>query len=170
MVNTQIVLDVAAVRDVVAAVPDPELPVITIGDLGILRDVSVDEDGHIEVVITPTYSGCPAMDAIRSDIEERLAANGWQDVTITLRLAPPWTTDWITQEGRDALHEYGIAPPSPLATGKPPPGPVPLTLSVRCPRCGSADTYEISRFGSTACKALWTCRVCREPFDHLKAI
>jgi ring-1,2-phenylacetyl-CoA epoxidase subunit PaaD len=167
--------DVATVREVVAAVPDPELPVITIADLGVLRDVSVDQDGHIEVVITPTYSGCPAMDAIRSDIEARLAANGWHDASVNLELAPAWTTDWITQAGREALREYGIAPPAWPVTDQPPnsdtsAGPLPLALSVRCPQCGSPDTHEISRFGSTACKALWTCRVCREPFDHVKAI
>jgi ring-1,2-phenylacetyl-CoA epoxidase subunit PaaD len=157
--------DVAAVRDVVAAVPDPELPVITIADLGVLRDVSVDEAGHIDVVITPTYSGCPAMDAIRADISDRLATHGWFDAEIRLELAPAWTTDWITPAGRDALREYGIAPPARLGSA-----PVAVTLSVRCPNCGSPDTREISRFGSTACKALWTCHACREPFDHLKAI
>jgi len=157
--------DVTTVREIVAAVPDPELPVITIADLGVLRDVSVDEDGHIDVVITPTYSGCPAMDAIRADIAERLAAHGWFDAAIRLELAPAWTTDWITPAGREALSEYGLSLPGPVSSG-----PVVLTLSVRCPHCGSADTHEISRFGSTACKALWTCRTCREPFDHVKAI
>lgn len=161
--------DVATVREVVAAVPDPELPMITIADLGVLRDVSADEEGHIEVVITPTYSGCPAMDAIRSDIEQRLAANGWHDVSVTKSLSPAWSTDWITPAGRAALENAGIAPPRPVQADESD-GPVPLTLSVRCPQCGSADTHEISRFGSTACKALWTCRVCREPFDHVKAI
>lgn len=164
---TRTIPDVAAVREVVAAVPDPELPMITIADLGVLRDVSVDEDGHIEVVITPTYSGCPAMDAIRSDIEQRLASNGWHDATVTLSLSPAWTTDWITTAGRVALENAGIAPPKDDASSA---GPVPVPLSVRCPQCGSADTREVSRFGSTACKALWTCRVCREPFDHVKAI
>lgn len=156
--------DSATVRDVVADVPDPELPMITIADLGILRAVSIDEDGHIEVVITPTYSGCPAMDTIRSDIEGRLAAHGWHDASVTLSLSPPWTTDWITPEGRAALRRAGIAPPG--AAGE----RTALTLSVRCPQCGSPDTAEISRFGSTPCKALWTCRSCREPFDHIKAI
>ncbi|SRR5690554_2917149 len=155
----------ADVRDIVAEVPDPELPVISIADLGILRGVAVDRDGHIVVEITPTYSGCPAMDAIRDDVLARLRAHGWHDAEVRMVLSPAWTTDWITPAGREALREYGIAPPGPRGEG-----PVPLTLTVRCPRCGSADTREISRYGSTACKSLWTCRVCLEPFDHMKAL
>lgn len=154
----------AEVREVVAAVPDPELPVITIADLGVLRDVTVHEDGHVLVEITPTYSGCPAMDAIRADILDRLREHGWTDAEVRLVLAPAWTTDWITPAGREALREFGIAPPGPRG------GAVPLTLTVRCPRCGSPDTREVSRFGSTACKSLWTCRACLEPFDHVKAL
>ncbi len=148
---------VTAVRSLVAAVPDPEIPVLTIEDLGILRDVSV-EDGHVVVTITPTYSGCPAMDVIADDI--RRAVPGAEVRTV---LAPAWTTDWMSEEGRRKLVEYGIAPPS----GR---GPVLVPLSVRCPQCGSPDTRESSRFGSTACKSLWVCRSCREPFDHFKAI
>jgi ring-1,2-phenylacetyl-CoA epoxidase subunit PaaD len=155
----------AQVREVVATVPDPELPVITIDDLGVLRDVSVDTDGHIVVEITPTYSGCPAMDAIRADVQDRLRDHGWDDVDVRLTLSPAWSSDWISAAGREALREFGIAPPGPRGEG-----PVPVMLSVRCPRCGSADTREISRFGSTACKALWSCRECSEPFDHVKAI
>ncbi|HEX6576733.1 MAG TPA: 1,2-phenylacetyl-CoA epoxidase subunit PaaD [Jiangellaceae bacterium] len=153
----------AATRSVVAAVPDPELPVVTIEDLGVLRDVRVDDGGRVVVEITPTYSGCPAMDAIRDDILARLRENGHHDAEVRLVLAPAWTTDWITARGRKALRDHGIAPPHPA-------GPVALTLSVRCPRCGSADTREVSRFGSTACKSLWTCRACLEPFDHVKAL
>lgn len=153
----------AEARAVVAAVPDPELPVVTIEDLGVLRDVRVEDDGHVVVEITPTYSGCPAMDAIRADVLGRLRAQGHDDVEVRLVLSPAWTTDWITDTGRTALREFGIAPPHPA-------GPVALTLSVRCPRCGSPDTREISRFGSTACKSLWTCRSCLEPFDHVKAL
>jgi ring-1,2-phenylacetyl-CoA epoxidase subunit PaaD len=153
------------VREVVATVPDPEIPVITIEDLGILRDVTVREDGHIVVEITPTYSGCPAMDAIRADVLQRLHERGWTDAEVRLVLAPAWTTDWITPAGREALREYGIAPPGPRGSG-----PVPLTFAVRCPRCGSPDTREVSRFGSTACKSLWTCQSCLEPFDHVKAL
>ena len=156
---------VGEVREVVARVPDPELPVISIADLGILRDVVVEPDGHVVVEITPTYSGCPAMDAIRDDVLDRLRAEGWDDAEVRMVLSPAWTTDWITPAGREALREYGIAPPGPRGDG-----PLPLTLTVRCPRCGSPDTTEVSRFGSTACKSLWTCRACLEPFDHVKAL
>jgi ring-1,2-phenylacetyl-CoA epoxidase subunit PaaD len=152
------------VRELVASVRDPELPVVTIDDLGVLRDVRVGADGHVVVDITPTYSGCPAMDAIRADVLRRLAGDGYDDAEVRLVLAPAWTTDWITQAGRAALREHGIAPPH--RTG----GPVTVRLSVRCPRCGSPDTREISRFGSTACKALWSCRDCLEPFDHVKTL
>jgi ring-1,2-phenylacetyl-CoA epoxidase subunit PaaD len=156
---------VGEVREVVAQVPDPELPVISIADLGILRDVIVEANGHVVVEITPTYSGCPAMDTIRADVLARLRAEGWADAEVRMVLSPAWTTDWITPAGREALREFGIAPPGPRGDG-----PVPLTLTVRCPRCGSPDTTEVSRFGSTACKSLWTCRACLEPFDHLKAL
>jgi ring-1,2-phenylacetyl-CoA epoxidase subunit PaaD len=152
------------VRELVASVRDPELPVITIDDLGVLRDVRVGTDGHVLVEITPTYSGCPAMDVIRADVLARLAEAGYHDAEVRLVLAPAWTTDWITEAGRAALREHGIAPPHPSG------GPVTVQLSVRCPRCGSPDTREISRFGSTACKALWSCRACLEPFEHVKTL
>ncbi|WP_092618402.1 1,2-phenylacetyl-CoA epoxidase subunit PaaD [Jiangella sp. DSM 45060] len=155
----------SAVREIVAAVADPELPVVTIEQLGILRDVRVDDTGVVTVDITPTYSGCPAMDAIRADIAAALAGEGIDDVEVRTVLAPAWTTDWITPDGRAALEEHGIAPPGPAQ------GTVTtLTLSVRCPHCGSPDTRELARFGSTACKALWACRACQEPFDHVKAL
>jgi len=154
------------VYDVVAAVLDPEVPVLTIEDLGILRDVREDPDGHIHVRITPTYSGCPAMDAIRADILAALADHGRDDVTVEFVLAPAWTTDWMSDEGKRKLAEYGIAPPQPRDPG----GVVSLTLTVRCTQCGSPDTRELSRFGSTACKALWVCNACMEPFDYFKAI
>jgi ring-1,2-phenylacetyl-CoA epoxidase subunit PaaD len=159
-------VDVARARALAAAVPDPEVPVLTIDDLGVLRDVTVDDKGRVEVVITPTYSGCPAMDAIREDVLRALDDNGFRDAQVRLVLSPAWTTDWMSEEGRRKLTEYGIAPP----TGRRPAGLVALTLAVRCPRCGSADTRELSRFGSTACKSLWQCRSCAEPFDHFKAI
>ena len=152
--------------DIAAAVEDPEVPVVTIEDLGILRSVDVDETGAVRVAITPTYSGCPATEAIQSDIRVALAQEGFDDVTIELVLAPAWTTDWVTEEGRAKLEAYGIAPPQPRGRD----GVVSLTLAVRCPQCGSPDTRELSRFGSTACKALWVCDACKEPFDHFKAI
>ena len=159
-------LDLQRVRAAVAAVPDPEVPVLTIDDLGILRDVAVDDDGRVEVTITPTYSGCPAMEAIRADVTAALAGLGHHDVHVSLVLSPAWTTDWMSEDGKRKLLEYGIAPPAGRAAG----GPVGLTLSLRCPQCGSPDTRELSRFGSTACKSLWVCRSCAEPFDHFKAI
>ncbi|MFG2105902.1 phenylacetate-CoA oxygenase subunit PaaJ [Micromonospora sp. AP08] len=155
-------------RAAVAAVVDPEIRVITIDELGILR--SVDEDpatGRVVVTITPTYTGCPAMDVIRADIRRALAAAGHPDAEVRTVYAPAWSTDWISEGGRAKLAAAGIAPPAPAARGG---GVVPLTLAVRCPRCGSPETEQVSRFGSTACKALWRCRSCSEPFDHLKAL
>ncbi|MEU5530030.1 1,2-phenylacetyl-CoA epoxidase subunit PaaD [Micromonospora chersina] len=155
-------------RAAAAAVVDPEIRVITIDELGILR--SVDEDpatGRVVVTITPTYTGCPAMDVIRADIRRALAAAGHPDAEVRTVYAPAWSTDWISEGGRAKLAAAGIAPPAPAARGG---GVVPLTLAVRCPRCGSPETEQVSRFGSTACKALWRCRSCSEPFDHLKAL
>jgi ring-1,2-phenylacetyl-CoA epoxidase subunit PaaD len=154
-------------RAVAAAVTDPELPMLTLDDLGVLRDV-VERDGRVTVSITPTYSGCPAMDTMRDDIEAALRAAGYHDVEIRTVLSPAWSSDWISPRGRQALAESGIAPPGRA-------GPVTLTLgrprrAVACPRCGSADTVEISRFGATACRALWRCRACAEPFEHVKEI
>ena len=156
---------------VAAAVPDPEVPVVTIEDLGILRSVDVDASGAVRVAITPTYSGCPAMDTIRADLLSAFAEEGYDDVTVDFVLAPAWTTDWMTDEGRRKLEEFGIAPPVRRGPGTAAGGRsvVALTLSVRCPQCGSPDTRELSRFGSTSCKSLWVCNACREPFDHFKA-
>ncbi|MDQ3416902.1 MAG: phenylacetate-CoA oxygenase subunit PaaJ [Actinomycetota bacterium] len=159
----------ADIRSLVAEVPDPEIPVLTIDDLGVLRNVAIDDSGQVTVTITPTYSGCPAMDAIANDVRTRLAAAGHLDVEVRLELSPAWTSDWMSTAGRHKLRNYGIAPPSGRASiraGEP--SVVPLTLSVRCPQCGSPETGELSRFGSTACKALWQCRACREPFDRFK--
>jgi ring-1,2-phenylacetyl-CoA epoxidase subunit PaaD len=156
--------DLEVLREAAGSVPDPEVPVLTIADLGVLRDVALAGDGAVEVTITPTYSGCPAMDTIRQDVVAALRAIGVGTVRVRTVLAPAWTTDWMTDRGRRALQEYGIAPPGRAR------GPVALTLAVRCPQCGSPDTRELSRFGSTACKALWRCRSCGEPFDHFKAI
>jgi ring-1,2-phenylacetyl-CoA epoxidase subunit PaaD len=151
-------------REAAAAVLDPELPVLTIDDLGILRDVEVDAAGHVRVTITPTYSGCPAMESIRSDVAAALAREGYDDVSVELVLSPAWSTDWMTDHARRKLEAYGVAPPQPRADG----APVLVPLTLRCPQCGSPDTRELSRFGSTACKSLWVCNACREPFDHFK--
>ncbi|MGF2948727.1 1,2-phenylacetyl-CoA epoxidase subunit PaaD [Microbacterium alcoholitolerans] len=153
---------------IAATVADPEVPVLTIEDLGVLRAVHVDETGRVTVEITPTYSGCPAMDAIRDDIVLALTAGGFTDVGVRTVLSPAWTTDWMSDEGKRKLTEYGIAPPSGRASHRQ--GPVRLALSIRCPHCGSLDTREVSRFGSTSCKALYECRACLEPFDHFKVI
>jgi ring-1,2-phenylacetyl-CoA epoxidase subunit PaaD len=155
-------------RAAAAAVLDPELPVLSIADLGILRDVAMSDDGSVVVTITPTYSGCPAMDVIHRDVEDAVRAAGFDRVEVRTVLSPAWTTDWLTESGRRALQDYGIAPPASRRTASS--GPVALSLSVRCPQCGSPDTRESSRFGSTACKSLWVCNACREPFDHMKAI
>jgi ring-1,2-phenylacetyl-CoA epoxidase subunit PaaD len=161
------------VHAAVCAVPDPELPVLTIDDLGVLRGVEVDGAGRVEVTITPTYSGCPAMDTIRADILAALRRLGLTDVAVRTVLAPAWTTDWMTEAGRRKLAELGIAPPAARAGAGAGPavggGPVPVALSVRCPRCGSPRTSELSRFSSTLCKALYRCTDCLEPFDHFRA-
>jgi ring-1,2-phenylacetyl-CoA epoxidase subunit PaaD len=158
--------------DAAAATPDPELPMLTIEDLGILRSVDDSPAGGVVVTITPTYSGCPAMREIAVDVQARLHRVGFERVTIATKLAPPWTSDWITAEGRRKLAAAGIAPPSaaPHRTG-----PVPLTLgrrpqSANCPRCGSPDTRLTARFGATACKSLHRCDECGEPFEAVKAL
>ena len=154
--------------DVAATVKDPELPMLTISDLGILRAVRQDGD-HVTVEITPTYSGCPAMGAIRADVTQQLNEAGYHDVDVRTVLQPAWTTDWISEDGKRTLAEHGIAPPGPAPRHR-----VMLTLGRRqpaeCPRCGSRDTVEVSAFGSTACKALQRCTACEEPFENVKAI
>lgn len=151
-----------------ARVLDPEVPVLTIADLGVLREVEVRDDGTAVVTVTPTYSGCPAMDVIRRDVEQAVRGTGFDRVEVRTVLAPAWTTDWMTDAGRQALADYGIAPPSVRTVREA--GPVAVALSVRCPQCGSPRTRESSRFGSTSCKSLWVCEDCREPFDHFKAL
>lgn len=159
--------DLDALRDearrVASTVVDPEIPVISIADLGILRDVVVAGD-HVEVVITPTYTGCPAMNMIKAEIEQALADAHLEPVVVRTVLSPAWTTDWITEKGRQQLHDYGIAPPmrGEARTA------LFVTARVACPRCGSHETTQIAPFGSTACKALWRCDSCREPFDYFK--
>jgi len=142
---------------------DPEIPVLTIADLGILRDVTI-RDGHIEVAITPTYSGCPAMNVIQLEVEIALEKAGIQGGRVRLVLSPAWTTDWMTDEGRRKLREYGIAPPQRGAGRRALFG----KEEVACPNCGSGRTALLSEFGSTSCKALWRCEACREPFDYFK--
>ena len=180
--------------EIAASVPDPELPALTVADLGILREVTIDS-GRLIVYLTPTYSGCPALHDMRREVASRLAGAGFAGAEVRAKLSPPWSTDLITADGRRKLAEAGIAPPrsagsaSPgghdAARGHPGPhwpgtlrkadGPVPLTLfaggpPVACPLCGSADTERTAAFGSTACKDLRRCRACGEPFEHVKEI
>lgn len=164
---------VARAREVAATVTDPEMPMLTLVDLGVLRDVHQDGDGTIVVTITPTYSGCPALATMREDLSNALAARGFERFEIRISLAPPWSSDWITAGGRRKLEEHGIAPPH--AAPRPATGPVPLTLVARrpvvqCPQCDGLDTEELSAFGSTTCKALHRCRCCGEPFERIKEI
>ena len=165
--------DIARAWAVLHEVPDPEVPAISLCDLGIVRDVRRGEDGVLEIVLTPTYSGCPATEQIEQDARAALVAAGLGPVRLSLQRAPAWTTDWISEDGRRKLREYGIAPPGPVAPG----ADVPIRLVRRtaavviaCPRCGSAQTERLSAFGSTACKALYRCLSCREPFEHFKPI
>ncbi|MGX5656724.1 1,2-phenylacetyl-CoA epoxidase subunit PaaD [Geodermatophilus nigrescens] len=163
---------IADPRAVAETVTDPELPALTLADLGVLRDVRV-HDGTVVVDITPTYSGCPAMGVMRADLLHALHSAGFDDVEVRTVLSPAWSTNWITEDGRRKLAEAGIAPPGPAPERTA--GPVPLQLgpprrTASCPLCGSADTEQISEFGATACKALRRCRSCREPFEHVKEI
>ena len=188
--------DLAHIEAILAAIPDPEIPVVSIRELGILRDVKLTDQG-VEVVITPTYSGCPAMEQIRDDVAAALAAHQIKG-RVTLQLSPAWTTDWMTAEARDKLRAYGIAPPhstsggqcasNPGLGGRATAEPIQFTPKlianyahstrenglfdlqepVNCPQCGSIDTTETSHFGSTACKALYKCLACQEPFDYFK--
>jgi ring-1,2-phenylacetyl-CoA epoxidase subunit PaaD len=165
--------DVDRAREAVARVADPEMPFLTVGELGIVRGVEADGGGRVVVTITPTYAGCPAIEVIRREIRVRLAAAGFASAEVRTAHDPPWSSDWISAEGRRKLAEAGIAPPG--AAPNRPSGPVPVTLSRRrppvpCPACGSADTMELSAFGATACKDLWRCRACAEPFEHIKEI
>ena len=149
--------------DAAATVVDPEIPVLTIADLGVLREVDV-TDGHVDVAITPTYSGCPAMNMIAVEIELALQRAGFDDARVRTVLSPAWTTDWMSEEGRRKLKAYGIAPPLPAGSRRALFG----VQQVECPQCGSVNTELLSEFGSTSCKALWRCKSCREPFDYFK--
>lgn len=145
------------IYSILETVCDPEIPVLTILDLGIVRDVILEGD-EVEIVITPTYSGCPAMDAISMDIRMKLLEQGFKKIKIRSVLSPVWTTDWMSEDGKRKLKEYGIAPPQPATAGSTPP----------CPQCLSGNTVLVSQFGSTACKALYKCLQCQEPFDYFK--
>lgn len=153
------------IRNILEEVADPEIPVLTVTDMGIIRDIRIGKE-EVEVIITPTYSGCPAMNTIEVNIRAALQEKGFGKVKVTTILHPPWTTDWITERGRRRLRAYGIAPPARGSVDKNAlfqDSPV-----VECPQCGSADTVMVSQFGSTACKALYRCLDCKEPFDYFK--
>lgn len=149
-------------------VSDPEIPVLSILDLGVLRKVQTQENGQVQVTITPTYSGCPAMNTIATDIKLKLLSEGLKDVTVHLQLSPAWTTDWLSEAGKQKLEAYGIAPPVE------PNGDIHALFGrdtvVRCPLCTSENTKLISQFGSTSCKALYQCQHCQEPFDYFKCL
>ena len=161
---------------VARTVTDPEMPMLTLEDLGVLRSVE-EHDGRVEVAITPTYSGCPAMATMRDDLVHRLHDAGYADVRARVALTPAWSSDWITDEGRRKLAEHGISPPGPAPSGGGPTGGGPVTISLlptrralSCPRCASAGVELTSEFGATACKALYRCTACLEPFEHVKEI
>jgi ring-1,2-phenylacetyl-CoA epoxidase subunit PaaD len=156
--------------EVLGGVLDPEVPALSVRDLGIVRDV-IDHGDELEVVLTPTYSGCPATEVIEANVQEAIESGGLGPARTTLKRAPAWTTDWISDEGRRKLREYGIAPPHAVGPGE----SVPVRIvrrepAVSCPHCGSGNTERLSAFGSTACKSLYRCLACREPFEHFKAI
>lgn len=153
-------IQVREIYKILEQVSDPEIPVLTITDLGIVREVSLAE-GQIKIIITPTYTGCPAMDMIAVQIRLALIAAGFNNIKVISTLSPAWSTDWISESGKKKLFEYGIAPPKGNAD-------TPLADGVTCPHCNSIDTKLISAFGSTACKALYKCEDCKEPFDYFK--
>jgi ring-1,2-phenylacetyl-CoA epoxidase subunit PaaD len=155
------------VRKLLARVLDPELPVLSIVDLGIVREVRQEADGGLRVVITPTYSGCPATEVIRVLVRAALDAGGYADAVLEEALSPPWTSDWLTPEGREKLRAFGIAPPAARVAS---PRQLMGSPVVRCPRCGSDDTERVSEFGSTPCKAHYRCSACAEPFDYFKCL
>jgi ring-1,2-phenylacetyl-CoA epoxidase subunit PaaD len=164
---------IEAAWQVLGTVPDPEVPAVSVCDLGIVREV-IDHDEGLEIVLTPTYSGCPATEVIEQDVLKAIDAAGLGPARVTLRRAPAWTTDWISAEGRAKMLAYGIAPPGPARSD----GAVPITFIGRkrdttplaCPRCGSHHTERLAAFGSTACKAIYRCIACKEPFEHFKPI
>jgi ring-1,2-phenylacetyl-CoA epoxidase subunit PaaD len=158
--------DLSKIHQLLESIPDPEIPVISIVELGIVRDVQLNPDGKVTISITPTYSGCPAMMAIENDIKSTLEEAGFNQVAVKLVYSPVWTTDWIPEEAREKLRTYGIAPPEHSTSDKSVLSLHPRTI--QCPKCGSVHTVMISAFGSTACKALYKCESCLEPFDYFK--
>lgn len=162
---------VSRARRAAAGVTDPELPGVSVVDLGIIRDIEVDDDGAATVTITPTFSGCPALVEIRRDLDRRLRAAGFENVRIDTRLSPPWSSDWITPAGREALRRNEIAPPLPVASRSPGPVAVSITTpAVDCPHCGSSRTTLLSSYGAAACRGLRRCEDCLEPFEAMKSV
>ncbi|HQW04349.1 MAG: phenylacetate-CoA oxygenase subunit PaaJ [Flavobacteriales bacterium] len=157
----------ARILELLERVKDPEVPAISVLELGVVHEVSIDPTGKVTVTITPTYTGCPAMDVMAADIKQELLQAGISEVEVKLVLSPAWTTDRITEEGKRKLKEYGIAPPATTADIRALKGESPV---VECPQCGSKNTVMLSAFGSTACKALWKCNDCLEPFDQFKCL
>ena len=157
----------ARILELLDYVKDPEIPAINVRELGVVRGVEVEENGKAIITITPTYTGCPAMDVMAADIKTELLEAGVPEVEVKLTLSPAWTTDWISDEGNRKLKEYGIAPPEKAADIRALKGDAPV---VPCPQCGSKNTSMLSAFGSTACKALWKCNDCLEPFDQFKCL
>ncbi|MEY9908547.1 ring-1,2-phenylacetyl-CoA epoxidase subunit PaaD [Catenulispora sp. MAP12-49] len=178
VVEERTALDLAELEAAASAVPDPELPVVTLGDLGIVRGVALLDDGAVEVRITPTFVGCPATEAIAADVRAAVGARVPDtEVRTRMVMSPPWSTDWISEDGRRKLAEHGIAPPSGRARAARPAGPVAVTIGLRretetqtCPHCGSTETRELSAFGSTPCQSLRACRACGEPFGAMKSL
>jgi ring-1,2-phenylacetyl-CoA epoxidase subunit PaaD len=155
------------VRKLLERVLDPEIPVLSIGDLGIVREVRQEADGRVRIAITPTYSGCPATEVIRTLVRAALDAGGYADAILEEVLSPPWTSDWLTPAGREKLRQFGIAPPEESVAS---PRQLMGALAVTCPRCGSRATERVSEFGSTPCKAHYRCSACGEPFDYFKCL
>lgn len=155
------------ILDLLQNVKDPEVPVISVLELGVVRHVDVEADGKVVVTISPTYTGCPAMDVMAEDIKKELLDHGFANVDVKQSLSPAWTTDWITEPGKAKLKAYGIAPPEKTGDIRALKGDLPV---VPCPQCGSTHTVMLSAFGSTACKALWKCNDCLEPFDQFKCL
>jgi ring-1,2-phenylacetyl-CoA epoxidase subunit PaaD len=165
--NMTVKTDIDNIYKLLESVKDPEIPVLSVRDLGILRNVEIEDDGKVVVTITPTYSGCPAMDTIEREVKEKLEGAGLE-VEVKTQISPAWTTDWMTKEGRKKREQYGIAPPAETTADKA--SLLGKKKTIRCPRCKSENTKLISQFGSTACKALYRCEDCDEPFDYFKCI